>query len=379
MAARPRKHNINVPNLYSKLDKRTEKVYWQYKHPITGVFVGFGLDADAAKAAAMEMNRIVAEQEANQSYALIDMAIKANTKQAPAVRVRDWISRYLEIQKERVDNKELSTKTLKNKKSCAQIFSKRVPNLRLKDVDTKMIAALIDEYKESGKVRMGQVIRAVLIDVFKEAQHAGEVPAGHNPALAVRNPKAKVQRSRMTLEQWKKIYSAAGEAQPFVQNSMLLAMVTGQRRGDLVSLKFSDIWDGFLHIKQNKTGAKIAIPLGIHCEAIDMSLADVISKCRDRVVSQFLLHHSRKHYTINTGDQITEGTITRAFMEARIKAGVHAPEASTPPSFHEQRSLSSRLYKKQGVDVKTLLGHSTEAMSEQYRDDRGLDWKKVVI
>lgn len=127
MAARPRKHNINVPNLYSKLDKRTEKVYWQYKHPITGVFIGFGLDADAAKAAALEMNRIVAEQEAQQSYALIDMAIKANTKKDPAIRVSHWITRYIEIQKERVDNKELSNKILINRKCCAQIFSKRMP------------------------------------------------------------------------------------------------------------------------------------------------------------------------------------------------------------------------------------------------------------
>jgi len=76
MAARPRKHNIDIPNLYCKLDKRTSKIYWQYRHPVTGVFVGFGLDADAAKAAAMEMNRIIAEQETQQSYALIDMAIK---------------------------------------------------------------------------------------------------------------------------------------------------------------------------------------------------------------------------------------------------------------------------------------------------------------
>ena len=67
------------------------------------------------------------------------------------------------------------------------------------------------------------------------------------------------------------------------------------------------------------------------------------------------------------------------FMEARNEAKINWPKGTTPASFHEQRSLSSRLYKEQGVDVKTLLGHSTDAMSEQYRDDRGLDWKKLVI
>ncbi|MFX2623377.1 hypothetical protein V6266_09860, partial [Enterobacter asburiae] len=49
------------------------------------------------------------------------------------------------------------------------------------------------------------------------------------------------------------------------------------------------------------------------------------------------------------------------------------------PPFHEQRSLSSRTYEAQGIDVKTLLGHKTEAMSAMYGDDRGLEWKKLVI
>jgi hypothetical protein len=49
MAARPRKHNVKIPNLYCKLDKRTSKIYWQYRHPVTGTFVGFGTDEEAAK------------------------------------------------------------------------------------------------------------------------------------------------------------------------------------------------------------------------------------------------------------------------------------------------------------------------------------------
>ncbi|WP_366543651.1 phage integrase Arm DNA-binding domain-containing protein, partial [Salmonella enterica] len=38
MAARPRSHKISIPNLYCKLDKRTGKIYWQYKHPVSGRF-----------------------------------------------------------------------------------------------------------------------------------------------------------------------------------------------------------------------------------------------------------------------------------------------------------------------------------------------------
>ena len=44
-------------------------------------------------------------------------------------------------------------------------------------VDVRDIAQLLDEYIAAGQPRMAQVVRSVLIDVFKEAQHYGEVPA----------------------------------------------------------------------------------------------------------------------------------------------------------------------------------------------------------
>ena len=37
---------------------------------------------------------------------------------------------------------------------------------------------------------------------------------------------------------------------------MLLAIVTGQRLGDISRMKFSDIWDDHLHVEQEKTGSK---------------------------------------------------------------------------------------------------------------------------
>lgn len=46
---------------------------------------------------------------------------------------------------------------------------------------------------------------------------------------------------------------------------MLLAVVTGQRLGDIPDMKFSDVWDDMLHIEQEKTGVKLAIPLSLRC------------------------------------------------------------------------------------------------------------------
>ena len=52
------------------------------------------------------------------------------------------------------------------------------------------------------------------------------------------------------------------------------------------------------------------------------------------------------------------------------------------PSLHEVRSLSARMYRAQGIDVQTLLGHKNAEMTALYEDDRGLsarEWKSVPV
>ncbi|HGP4140518.1 TPA: integrase, partial [Enterobacter roggenkampii] len=49
------------------------------------------------------------------------------------------------------------------------------------------------------------------------------------------------------------------------------------------------------------------------------------------------------------------------------------------PTFHEQRSLSERLYEGQGINTRQLLGHSSDRMTAQYHNDRGLEWVKVKV
>lgn len=42
MAARPRKNNVNIPNLYPLFSRKANKVYWRYRHPITGKYHALG-------------------------------------------------------------------------------------------------------------------------------------------------------------------------------------------------------------------------------------------------------------------------------------------------------------------------------------------------
>ena len=161
-------------------------------------------------------------------------------------------------------------------------------------------------------------------------------------------------------------------------NAMLLAIVTGQRPGDISRMKFSDIWDEHLHVEQEKTGSKIAIPLALRCNAINWSLRDVISRCRDYAVSPYLVHFFRTTSQAERGAQVKPRTLTMNFSKARDNADIDWGQG-TPATFHEQRSLSERLYKAQGINTKDLLGHKTQQQTDRYHDDRGKGWTKLAL
>ncbi|EMI5489716.1 phage integrase Arm DNA-binding domain-containing protein [Providencia stuartii] len=377
MAARPRSHKITIPNLYRKLDKRNGKTYYQYKHPLTGTFHSLGTDAEEAALVASQANTIIAEQQTKQILSINDRLSNIKNKKV-GISVSNWIDKYLEIQQERVDLGELKINSYKQKIKPLNLFKQHCGMLSLKDVTALEIARITDEVKALGHNRMAQVVRVVLIDVYKEAQHAGHVPPGYNPAQATKQPRNKVKRERLSIEEWKTIYEQAGKHSHYLQCGMLLALATGQRLGDITRMKFSDVWDGLLHVEQEKTGAKLAIPLSLKCNAVGMTLGDIISMCRDLVVSHYLVHHRHATGRANRGDKVTPTTLTASFKNAREKCGLKW-EKGTAPSFHEQRSLSERLYREQGLDTQKLLGHKTQQMTNNYNDDRGKDWQIVVI
>ncbi|CFQ90199.1 MULTISPECIES: phage integrase Arm DNA-binding domain-containing protein [Yersinia] len=373
--ARPRKYNINVPGLSCYTDARTKKVYWRYKHPITLKFHGLGDDENAAKAIAIEANTRFAKQQMGQ---LLKARDEISLKIGKAITVNTWLDRYLSIQQERYNNEEIKLNTLKQKNAPIEAFRRHCGMLLLPDIGARDIASVIEEYKDKGQKRMAQVVRMVLIDTYKEAQHAGEVPPGYNPALATKQPTNKVTRLRLSFDEWESIFSTAAGMQNYIQNSMLLALITGQRLGDVAKMKFSDVWDNHLHIVQEKTGTRLAIPLTLKCDVLGYTLQDVITRCRDLIISPYMLHYHQTTSMAKRGGKVSSNAVTTGFSAARDKSGLDWKDG-TPPTFHEQRSLSERLYRDQGVDTKTLLGHKNQVMTDKYNDDRGKDWIVLAV
>lgn len=375
MAARPRKNNVSVPNLYPLFSRKVNKVYWRYKHPVTGKFHALGSDETEAKAVALEANARLAEQRSRQVLAVSDIIA---TSKGKAITASTWLDRYWKIQEERLESGDIKLNTYKQKRRPVALMRERVGMKPISSVDVRDIAQMLDESISEGQPRMAQVIRSVLIDVFKEAQHVGEVPPGFNPALATKQPRRKVTRQRLSLDEWQRIFGIADSKHTYMGNAMLLALVTGQRIGDISRMKFSDIWDDHLHILQEKTGSKIAIPLSLRCNAINWSLREVVARCRDYAVSPYLVHFFRSTSQAARGAQVKARTLTMNFSDARDLANIDW-ENGTPATFHEQRSLAERLYKEQGINTQKLLGHKSSKQTDAYNDDRGKEWSKVSI
>lgn len=374
--ARPRKHNVSIPGLSCFLDSRTKKVYWRYKHPVTGKFHGLGTDESTAKEIAIEANSRLAEQKMRH---LIRAKNDINKRLGGAATISEYLVRYRKLQEERLQQGEIKLNTFKQKASPLKVLEESLGPRQLDEITVKDIVSILEDYKEKGHNRMGQIFRKVTIDVFKEAQQVGEVPPGFNPALSSKKPHVKISRQRLTFEEWMLIFNAAEKDNYFLQRGMQLAIITGQRLSDICNMKFTDIQEGCLCIEQSKTGYKLAIPLELRCNALGISLGEVISSCRDKVLSPYLLHHHHAKGKAKRGGMVKPATLTVAFSKARDSVTYEWDKNGTAPSFHEQRSLSERLYREQGIDTQVLLGHSNMLMTNKYNDTRGKGYKKLVI
>jgi integrase len=281
---------------------------------------------------------------------------------------------FIPIFEKILDERSLEAKNLRWMKQRLQKYSAEFGDQVLSNITTLSISEFIDSIKEAaiakgGNGRIAQVYRKEILDFFNEAQAKGWVDS--NPVTVTKQAKVKVQRERLTLEAFQEIYLQASQLEPWVSNSMALALVTGQAREDISELQFkNDVHDGFLWNERGKTGAKIKIPLSLRLDALGWTVGEVIERCRDRALSRYIIHNSRKHAKAEVG-------LSAGFAKARDMTTLKW--AGTPPTFHEIRSLAERLYSAQGIDTQTLLGHKNKEMTAVYHDVRGAEWLEVKV
>lgn len=346
--------------------------YFYWRDPDTKKSHGLGRDQAKAFAEARAANLAVEQRRGPRNLAqkLLEPAGKT---------LNVWTGEYEQIY---VETREATASTIQTIKSGIRAV-RTAPFLEknLRSIKTDEVATFIEDATVQRGAQMAALIRRTLLDMFREAEVKGLIASGANPVTVTRVPKFNVERSRLTWENFQKVYKAAEQMDPWVARSFELALLTAQRREDVANMMFADVKDGFLFVEQEKTKVKIRIPVAVRLDVIGLSLEDVIKRCRDRFVSRSMVHYSKQASGRLPGDPVNKSLITRSFQAARETAEIVWDEGKTAPTYHEIRSLSARLYTDQyGKEfAQAILGHKSATMTAMYRDTRGAEWTEVKL
>lgn len=332
-----------------------------WRHPVTGERFGLGSNRQSAFAQAHEANLAVLK--------LLERPRLVHRIAGAPETLADWIDTYKGVVGKRYADGEIAQSTLKSTTQRCSTISAAIGNTIIKEASTRTIADFLATY--GAKERMAQGMRSLLLDIFREAIAAGWCE--RNPVEVTRSKRPETKRERLFLPQFMAIHTETVKSGPiWLVHFMELALLTGQRRGDVAKMKYRDIKDGCLNVTQQKNKRadtsehKVAIPMEIAIAGF--SLQETVAKTRN-VVSQYLVHHTKSQGKAKVGSTVRPASIAQEFaaIRDRLKIG-----KSFPPTVHEIRSLSAMLYAdKHGEDfAQALLGHRSEKMAALYQDKR---------
>lgn len=346
------------PNLYER------DGYYAWRHPKTRQEFGLGRDKGLAFRDAIAANMKLAGE-----FPRVSLVDRIEGKRGTW---HDWMDAFDAL----LAKRKLAENTRRTYRSlCKKVRALAADGAAFESVTTKTIAAAIGQLEDEGKARQAQQLRSFLKDCFNDAIAEGWTK--ENPALVIRTIDVEVKRSRLQFDVFMKVYEA--EQTDWARNCYALALVSGQDRESCSNAQVRDIKDGAWWNERGKTGARVVLPLELRLECFGMSLGDVVKQCRSTgVLSQYLIHQTKNWGNSPVGSQIWVDTITKHFTATLASLGIDWGDKE-PPTFHEIRSLSERLYKAQGnVNTQQLLAHKQAKTTAIYDDPRG-EWVRVSI
>lgn len=347
MAARRRTHKTKdlPPNLYCR------NGYYSFRDPRSGKEYGLGRDKRIAVNEAIAANMTMMPSA-------VSLADRLNGKE---ILLFDEL---LNVFTDELKSRGLSHKTMKDYESKIKHITQQFAGVPVEKVTTRGISNFLDKMINEGKNASANLFRSTLSDIFKTGIRKGIIV--NNPVSNTRAAKVTIEKDRLLLVEYKKIREEAEKMPPWVGLSLDLALVTGQRIGDLIKMKWSDVSDKKLNVIQSKTKKMLSISLDHGIIEFNLTIKSVLDSIKN----------------LNEGsDKVLGGrstrVVTNSYRAARDAANIEW--RSKPAPFHEIRSLSGRLYLRQkNIEfAQNILGHETVAMTSKYIDGRQKEWLDV--
>lgn len=155
----------------------------------------------------------------------------------------------------------LGVRTQKDYSRHIAILRKVFGHMRPDEVRPRDIGAFLDRPK--GKIQANRQV-AVLSAIYSKMVGRWYV-AEKNPCLKVERNDSKKRTRYVSDAEYYAVYCIA---RPRVQIAMDLALLTGQRQGDLLSLPFSNVSEEGILFKQGKTGKRLLVEMSPSLKAV---------------------------------------------------------------------------------------------------------------
>jgi integrase len=192
------------------------------------------------------------------------------------------------------------------------------------------VVAFIEYQKKARGHHMALASRAVISAAFTWGETSTRWRLTANPAARLRLKRPKGRVVIYTMPEIRALLAAADAlARPSVGDAILLGLFTGQRQGDRLDLADAGLSDGRRQLKQNKTGAIVAIPetpeLRTRLEAASARVAAITLRLGLKAKPATIIVDEA------TGRPYNEHTYRHVFADVRALAIKGSNEYGLPP------------------------------------------------
>jgi integrase len=189
-------------------------------------------------------------------------------------------------------------------------------------------------------------------------KYAVEIGLRHdNPTVDVKLPSLKTDGYHAWTEAEIEQFLAHHKVGTRARLALMVLLHTGQRRGDVVQMGRQHVRDGVLHVRQQKTGVELAIPL-------HLALAEVIAKTPAEHLTLL---------TTQTGKPFSAAGFGNWFRDRCNEAGL--PQCSA----HGLRKAAARRLAEAGCtmhEIAAITGHAS--LSEVQRYTKSADQARLA-
>lgn len=171
--------------------------------------------------------------------------------------------------------------------------------------------------------------------------------------------KNSVQPRRRYIEDWE-LQEALKVASPFLRAYIGLKLLTGLRRGDLLSLKVSDLQEDGIHVTPRKTAHSTGTKLIIEWSQELRAAVDEVLRLRRKIVSLWLFHTNRgQPFVKSDGTANGFDSIWQRFMYKVIS------QTAVTSRFTEHDLRAKVASDITLIHAQTLLSHASTSMTER--------------